>query len=355
MRSQQSKFYMVALALAMMVLILDARTAMNGAAEAVRLCLSTIVPSLFPFFVITILLTGMIASCHFPILAPLGKRLRLPQNGEMVLLMGFLGGYPMGAQCIRQLYNAGQLSKKGAERMLAFCSNAGPAFIFGIGATIFPKAWMCWMVWLIQILSALVVGWLTPDWDEGGEICLRPSKVSITEAVVSALRIMATVCGWIVLFRVVLAFLERWALWILPQSLAIYLAGLFELSNGCMLLPQVETVAIRFYLFSVMLAGGGFCVAMQTQAVLHGSGLSLRPYLAGKVVQCAVCSLLCILFGMQHTPHSIGLWIIAGISLLICLAYGIYGRILKKDIAFRNVLVYNRSKSPGGSTYEAVS
>ena len=42
----------------MLALILDGRTAIDGARQGIELCLRTVIPSLFPFFVLSILLTS---------------------------------------------------------------------------------------------------------------------------------------------------------------------------------------------------------------------------------------------------------------------------------------------------------
>ena len=43
---------------AMLALILDSKTALLGAQSGLDLCVRTVIPSLFPFFVISILLTA---------------------------------------------------------------------------------------------------------------------------------------------------------------------------------------------------------------------------------------------------------------------------------------------------------
>ena len=101
---------------------------------------------------------------------------------------------------------------------------------------------------------------------------------------------MGIICGWIVLFRVLIAFLDRWVLWLLPQTARVALIGLLELSNGCCELAQVANAPIRFILCSTMLAAGGLCVTAQTISVTPG--LSLRYYFLGKVVQILVSLIL---------------------------------------------------------------
>lgn len=102
----------------------------------------------------------------------------------------------------------------------------------------------------------------------------------------SSVKTMGVICGWVILFRVLIAFLNRWFLWFLPETPRIALIGLLELSNGCCELPKIPDIRVRFMLCSGMLAAGGLCVTAQTATVTKG--LSLRYYFLGKAIQILV-------------------------------------------------------------------
>lgn len=273
----------------MLILILDGKTALEGGRQGIELCLKTVVPSLFPFFLLSILLTSSFMGSSLPLLRPLGRLCGIPKGAESLLVSGFLGGYPVGAQSIATAYSAGQLRKQDAERLLAFCNNAGPAFLFGMIASLFPRQWMAWALWGIHIASAIFAAVLIPG-DHAKAVTLSGAKqLSLSAALTASLRIMATVCGWVVLFRVVIAFLSRWVLWMLPVAAQVAVTGLLELSNGCCELVNLSNLSLRFLICSAMLAFGGLCVTMQTASVT--AGLSLRYYFFGKLLQ-TVFSLL---------------------------------------------------------------
>ena len=268
--------------LGMLILILDGKTALEGARQGVELCLRTVIPSLFPFFLLSILLTGSFMGLRLSLLRPAGRLFSLPQGAESILISAFLGGYPVGAQCLAEASRAGQLERRDTERLLAFCNNAGPAFLFGMVASMFPRQWMAWALWGIHIVSAWMVSALLPG---GGNTARLDGKASpsLSSAMVSAVTVMSQVCGWVVLFRVVIAFLHRWALWLLPTAAQVAVTGLLELSNGCCDLAAIEDVSLRFVVCSGILAFGGLCVTMQTISVTRG--LSLKHYFLGKGLQ----------------------------------------------------------------------
>ncbi len=272
------------------LLILDSRTALNGAVQGITICTETVIPSLLPFFALSILLTGSLTGRRIPILRPLGYLCGIPGGSESILLTGFLGGYPVGAQAVAAARNSGNLTDAEARRMLAFCNNAGPAFIFGIAAALFPAGWMGWMLWGIHIVSALLVAMVLPNRSERIIQLKSAPPPTLPAAVSAAVKIMAGVCGWVVIFRVVLAILERWLFFFLPEAAQVALTGLLELANGCCALADIENIGVRFLICSATLAFGGLCVGMQTASVAEK--VDRRLYFPGKLLQTYFSTLL---------------------------------------------------------------
>ena len=279
--------------LCIIVLILDTKTALLGATEGITLCIRTVIPSLFPFFLFSILFVQSMGSMSVSAFRFLARLLRIPEGAEMIFLTGVIGGYPVGAQSIAQAFHNGSLSKADSERMLSFCVNAGPAFLFGIGATILDLPGLCWICWSIHILSAVLVGCLTPG---KARYHVRKSThftLSPAVALKKAVQTMAIVCGWVILFRVVLAFADRWFLWLFPNNINIILYGLTELSNGCCNLMELQQEEARFLFLTLFINFGGGCVAMQVLSIASECGLSVKGYLPGKILQSSIGVFLC--------------------------------------------------------------
>ena len=302
-------------ALGMLILILDSKTALTGASEGVALCIRTVIPSLFPFFLLSGILVNSLMGSRLPILRPVGRRLGIPEGAESLLISGLLGGYPVGAKCIRDAWNNGGISQKDANRMLWFCCNAGPAFLFGMAAPLFSTC-SGWILWGIHIFSALLIGSFLPGKSTESAKLPEHSGFSLSRSLMDALKVTAQVCGWILIFRVLLAFLERWFLWILPVWLQVTVTGFLELSNGCLELTKIDSEPIRFLLCSAMLSLGGCCVALQTLSVTQG--LDFRGYCWGKLLQTGLSILLSSIYLKYLSP----IWFITIPIAAIWMKYG---------------------------------
>lgn len=298
----------------MLALILDSKTALSGATEGIDLCIRTVIPALFPFFVLSALLTGSVLGTKPSFLRPIGWLCGIPKGAETILVTGLLGGYPVGAQCISHAYASGQLTKRDAQRMLGFCNNAGPAFLFGMTGFLFESKSVPFVLWIIHILSALITGALLPGKSQEQIETSAQNKPGIGQVLQLSLKNTAIVCGWVVLFRILLAFMELWFLWLAAEPLQIVITGVMELTNGYMDLVCIENDRLRFILASLFLGFGGLCVALQTASVAGQSGLSLKYYFPGKVIQTAISAVLAYIISGQlfaTGSKSNPIWLIA--------------------------------------------
>lgn len=317
----------------MLILILDSKTAMEGVSDGIGLCTRSVIPSLFPFLVLSSLLTEALRHVCLPAPNVLCGIFRIPANALPVVLLGFLGGYPSGAQAAARSVADGSISRENSRNLLAFCSNAGPSFLFGMGSAIFPNRWMSWTLWGIHMVSALLVAQCFPCQPEDRCVSKTHSGGTISQAMERCTRVMAMICGWVLLFRVLLRFCDKWILWFFPDWLRILLFGILELSNGICELGRLESIRLRFVLFSAMLGFGGLCVTMQTYTV--AKELDTSCYLPGKLLQGLISAMLAAsVFSREMATLTIA-----------CILFLLLLR--KKGIAFGNKLMYNRENPTG--------
>lgn len=274
------------------VLIIDTQTAISGAREGIVQCINVIVPSLFPFFLVSGLFCICLQQADLSILTPLRKLCRLPKGAESLFIIGLIGGYPVGAREISVAYESGRLSRSDAERMLGFCNNAGPSFIFGIIASQFANSSVGIWIFLIQVCSAVITAAILPGktTDAAVENIKNSNFMSVFHG---SIRAIASVCGWVILFRIVLSFLRRWLFWLLPDTVTVIISGLLELANGCTQLHTVQNDGLRMIISSALLSSGGICVYLQTISVTKN--LRAGMYFPGKIIQCCISIILSFL------------------------------------------------------------
>lgn len=318
--------------LGMLVLILDGRTAITGIRAGLEICLRTLIPSLFPFFLLSALVTGGLVGRSVGFLTGIGRICQIPTGAESLFAIGVLGGYPVGAKNISDALKRKKISLQDAQRLTIFCNNAGPSFLFGILGQMFSGLHWVWTLWFIQIISAIMTGMLLPGGSRKTASTREGSTVSLPDALNCAIKSIAQVSGWVIIFRMVLEFLNRWFLWLLPIPAQVLFTGILELSNGCLCLQSIDHEALRFLFASIILSLGGICIWMQTKSVFPQ--LDMTFYLTGKGFQSLISLFLSVAVIPLLTGTSSGVYpLMALISLLGVLALVLFSRIRKKEVA----------------------
>ena len=189
-------FYRILFALAigasLVGLVVYTDACKETAGKAAAMCIELILPSLFPFLVLSNLVIGMgYARALGKACAPVMRRLfNLSGACAGPFLMGIIGGYPIGAKSAVALYESGQCTQSECERMLSFCNNSGPAFILGVvGSGIFSSSKAGILLYAAHVLASVTVGILFRSYKKAGTLrtaafCFRIHKLRYPRACV---------------------------------------------------------------------------------------------------------------------------------------------------------------------------
>ncbi len=289
-------------------LLLWSRPVAASITQTVGICTQVLLPSLYPFFVLSNLLvsTGVVHRLS-PLFSPWTTRLfGLPGCCGAAVLLGMVGGYPVGAKVVTELYQKGCCDKKDALHTLRFCNNAGPAFLIGaVGAGLLKDAALGVLLYGLHLISALLLGLIFHDKsyivkknnftdNTSGKRSLIPCFLtSVTTAFASFLN----VCAFVFLFAVILCLIRQLpfigrlnTLW---QGL---LFGFLELTAGAELLTQAALARkIRLAALSFVCGWGGCSVQLQTIQLLREAGLPCRSYLKSKLLHGGLSAMISIL------------------------------------------------------------
>lgn len=310
----------VILLLSALSLVCWPEQSMEAARTGLQLCGNVIIPSLFPFFVLSGLvvelgLAGYVGRALERVMNPL---FRVPGSCAAALALGFIGGYPVGARTAISLYETGQCSKTEAERLLAFCNNCGPAFILGVvGAGVFASSRVGVLLYLAHAAASVCVGLLfrfykggengTPHSAARSDIRAPRLSTAFTETVKNSFLSTLNICAFVVFFTVVIRMLTASGILnglagVLGRLLTPLgmtgewgrrlLIGVLEVSSGVWSLTGAGSLSGKLSMAAFMLGWAGISVHCQVLSFLGGSGLSVRTYLAGKLLHGGLSALL---------------------------------------------------------------
>lgn len=280
--------------------ILFADKIIPAATSAVSLCITSVIPSLLPFFVCSRMLLGL-GICEKLgeiIEKPFVKLFRLPPLFSGGFLLGSLCGFPMGAKIAASFYEKGHCTKRQAAYGAVLCNNAGPLFIIGtLGTTFLQNTTVGKQLWLLHLSSSVITALLLRHFLPTPEcyVTFRQNKKTRTldlfvEAVSDSVQTILQVCGLIIFFGAVIRTLICLGM---PDSSV--LIGSIEMTTGLSQLALINSDCI-LPLCSFLLGFGGICVFMQVATAFLPQGIPLTPYLVGKTIQGGIAATLTYLF-----------------------------------------------------------
>ncbi|MCI9087400.1 MAG: sporulation integral membrane protein YlbJ [Clostridia bacterium] len=311
-------------------LVLFSRTNLSAAKNGLILWATAVVPSLFPFFVATEMLSYTnVVSCLGKSLTSIMRPLfGVPGEAAFAFIMGLISGYPVGAKIVSNFMEQGICSKEEAERMLAFTNNSGPLFIVGtVGITLFGNTTIGTLLLITHILACISVGIILnictchkrknefiPSHTSIGKNhnkkqdnkATPPTFSSLGEilgnSIKNATSTILLIGGFVVLFSVIISILNQshlldsfsnicspiFTTFKAPSEFCKpLLSGIVELTNGVSLIAGIPTKDISIsIIFSAFLLGfGGFSVLLQVFSIVSKNGISIKKYAYGKLLQ----------------------------------------------------------------------
>ncbi len=247
--------------------------------DGISLCLGKLIPSLFPFMVISSLIvsSGLGRTISRAFRAPVRLLLGLSEECACALLLGWLCGFPLGAKCASELYLKGRISVEEYQRVLCVCGTPSPAFLFStVGSSMLgDKKYGIWL-YAISLLSAVCVGIflkLTSPLNTAKKVSAVHAEErfsfagALTRAVSDAAVGMLSVCAFVVFFSAFLGALEA-SLGFLPLSETAHslLFCFFELTSGLDKICSLSSPAV-FPLCALAVGWSGLSVHFQTMSI----------------------------------------------------------------------------------------
>ncbi len=296
---------------ALFCLIFASADVIDCARSALRLCAELILPSLFPFFVLSILLNKLgLPAMLGRLLSPAAAKLfGVSGAGASALFIGLCGGYPMGAAYIVEMYGDGSIGKDEAQRLLGFCNNSGPAFIVGaVGAGVFGSATVGLLLYAVHISAAVITGLLFRKKSFSAapppQVKPLPFSSALSQAVRQAVSSALAVCGFVLCFTVLAGLLDARGYFSLLSGILstvlgselhfsrALLTGILELGSGVGAMRGLSPSPASLALAAGLLGWGGISVQFQTMALLCDTDIKSSLHLAGRIMSAVISAIL---------------------------------------------------------------
>ncbi len=296
----------------------------ESAKVGLNLWFSVLLPSLFPFILISDLMISFGVADYFtrflePIMRPL---FNAPGIGAFPLSMSVMSGYPVGSKITSKMREEGLISQKEANGLIGFCSTSGPLFILGsvtVGMLGAPELGMLLLIphYLGALTLGLVIGFLSRRRKyhkiskdhiiNTGFLGKRLNKSAgniISKSVADSMNSIITVGGFVIIYSVIIdILLESNGFNLIIYSLSkvtgteaitlkAIVAGIIEITNGCALISKLEIPLIsKVLLINLVIGWGGLSIHSQAISFLSSTDINPKFYLTSKLAHGFLSSL----------------------------------------------------------------
>ncbi|WP_194190516.1 sporulation integral membrane protein YlbJ [Clostridium chrysemydis] len=277
--------------------------------EGIKLCVKSIIPTIFTFSVICnllILYDGI--EIYSRILGPLVCRpLGLSRACAFPIAASMLCGYPLGAKYSSDLYSLGHITFKEYNRLLKIASNAGPIFIIGaVGTSLLHNINYGYFLLISNYLSLFLIGIFTRpknfSFEDKKQEKVIFRKVNFGRAmdtsINNSIKTAVTVSGYVVAFSVFISFFKNSNfiisifnsiesfLNIKTNILYSFFLGSIEMTNGCNIVSNSNfDINLKLGLISFFLSFSGLSIIAQTSSFTSKYNIKTLNLLFSKLIQ----------------------------------------------------------------------
>ncbi len=305
-------------------LVLFSKNNLAAVKNGLTLWATTVVPSLFPFFVATQLLM------HTNIVNFFGRALNnfmkpifnIDGKGSFCFIMGLLSGYPVGAKIASEFRKNNICSKVECERLLSFTNNSGPLFIIAtVGISMFGNSTIGVLLLLTHVLGCFTVGFIFRFYhkrnyrnslsNDGKYISNYVSFSNLgevlSESISSSISTILTIGGFVVIFSSIISILKSSGilsglcmiltpvfnfLHIDTSFISPLITGFLEITNGISIISdiKIKNISVNIIFTAFLLGFGGISVLLQVWSIISKTDLSIKPYIVGKILHGLIAS-----------------------------------------------------------------
>lgn len=266
--------------------------------SAIFMCIKSVIPSLYPFMIVSSMLVGSLANAKIPSFLDKFTNLIFRQSGIClpIILLSQTGGFPVGATLINQLYKEKKITQNQSRRLLLFCINPGPAFVISyVGNFLLASKKAGVVIYLSVVASSLLLGFFTRFFADDsqaefiGKNEIR-TELSISDSFVKSVKrstvSMAEICGWVIVFSCINAVAD---IQNISQDSKAFVSVLLEVTNACTVLCKRYPLPI----IAGAIGWSGLCVHFQIMSTIINTKLKLKYFFIARIINSAFSVIIC--------------------------------------------------------------
>ncbi len=280
-----------------LIYIADTESMVIATANGINVCLTTIIPSLFGFMVISTFVIN--SNLHVYIFKPLyfvlKHIIRVSSDEFGILLLSLIGGYPVGAKLVIEYISYNRNYSAMYTKKLSYLYCGSPTFIISIvGIGIFGSVKVGLLVYLSNALACIIYAVLLNIRNEVSSNNENKQKTHLSQdvfisSVLSSGKALFSVCLTVILFTILIQIFKSSGIY---NYIGIYTT---EIINSIIEISNIRSLSINSLpIIAAITSFGGICILMQVKMIVKNY-IKLKYFMLSRLPIALLSGVICFL------------------------------------------------------------
>ena len=268
---------------------------------SLNIWVNTLIPSMFPFFVISNILISYNITNYIPkiIKQIFCKIFNVREEIISIFFLSLFSGFPSNAINTKNLYNKKQITTKEAAHALTFTHFANPLFVLSTVAVLFlNNEKYGYLILFSHYLGNIMVGILFRKYNPTNNINYKPNinkSQSFSNALIKAIKssidtlllILGTLTCFLILASLIINKLN------INPYLSSIIKGILEMTMGLksislLIIPDIYKVVIS----TMFISFGGLAIHLQVLSQLIETDITYQPFFVARLIHSIISGLI---------------------------------------------------------------
>lgn len=299
-----------------LLIFLYSKDVMDSINFSISIWKDNLLPSLFPFFLISDLLIayGFIDLISYFLGKIMVTLFNLPKETSFVLFSSLFSGFPSGSKYTKDLLENKLINEKEANHLIMFTHFSNPLFIIStIGVLLLNNKKIGILILFCHIISNIIIGILFKNKEKKDykkeEFKIVISKINnkrknnksfifiLTSSITKSFTILIQMLGIIMFFLMITTILKK--IIKLDNLTYSFLSGIIEMTQGIKNISNISTLNLKLKssIIGLLLSFSGISVHFQVKSIIEGTTIKYKNFFIARIVHAILCfTLIYILF-----------------------------------------------------------
>lgn len=263
-----------------------------------------LIPSLFPFFLISELLIhyGFVELLGEILKQVMNKFFHLPGEASFVVIGSLISGFPSSSKYINELLTSNHITTEEASYLLKFNHFSNPLFVIGtIGTLLLNNKNIGILILAVHIMSNFIIAFLfrpkiNKYKNETSSLRVGINKMhkkrisnnssfseTLTKSIFKTVQTLILLLGIITTFIIINTIIKR--LFCLDAYSSSILSGILEMTGGIKNISSLNIpLNIKASIITFFISFGGLSIHMQVMSILSNTKIQYLPYFFARVI-----------------------------------------------------------------------